>query len=118
MNKGDEVRYISLQDRNIPYGTMGTVVSVDEELDMVKVQFDGIHHDNIYEPTNVWECCFSELILLKKASKSSEKPSDNLTLTIPLVEGADYLRGQFEDSEGNVYSVHVEKLPLMRKKQV
>lgn len=116
MNKGDTVRYISMQDRNILFGTLGTVVSVDEEYEIAKVKFDGIYHDNMYEPKDVWECCLSELFFVEKAPESSEKPSDQPTLTIPLVSGIESFTGQFEDSQGNVYSVSVEKLPLMRQK--
>lgn len=114
MNVGDIVRFSDTNDVNIPYKAIGEVKKVDDW--EVEVEFNGIYHNNSYKQSNVWTCCIDDLSIVHKASESSENHSDNPTLTIPLVNGIESFTGQFEDSEGNVYSVSVEKLPLMRQK--
>lgn len=114
MKVGDIVRFTDSNDGNIPYKSIGKVKKVD--IDYVDVEFKGIYHKNPYVQSNVWTCWRDNLQVMLEASESSEKPSDNPTLTIPLVKGIEYLRGQFKDSKGNVYNVHVDKVPLIRKK--
>jgi hypothetical protein len=127
MNIGDIVRFNAINDFNIPYKSIGEVKSINDW--EVEVQFNGLYHNNKNKQSDVWTCYIDNLSVehtrpsrnfslvdVKTSLKSSEKPSDNPTLTIPLVKGIESFTGQFEDSEGNVYSVSVDKLPLMRQK--
>lgn len=116
--EGDKVRFINEDFEYIPYGTIGEVIEVYGKT--MSVNFPGYEN----ERSESWVVIEDELTHLRnfslvnsyELSESSENHSDNPTLTIPLVNGIESFTGQFEDSEGNVYSVAVEKLPLMRQK--
>ncbi len=113
-NVGDKVYFTDPEDGNIPAGSIGIIQS-PESYDCFNVKFDNIRHRNPYVDSETWLCCGTNLELVPK---DPQKPSDDLTLTIPLVEGADYLRGRFTDSRGDVYSVHVEKIQCLAQKEV
>jgi hypothetical protein len=117
--EGDKVRFINEEFEYIPYGAIGEVIEVYGKT--MSVNFPGYEN----ERSESWVVIDEEISHLRnfgivdwchELSESLEKPSDNPTLTIPLVNGIESFTGQFSDSEGNVYSVSVEKLPLMRQK--
>lgn len=109
---GDTVFFTDEED-NIPYGSLGEVVGI--EGGGVNVKFEGVHHRNPYTEKDVWLCCETNLAKLTEAPESVFEQS---TLTIPLANGVNSLTGEFSDSNGDVYEVHVQKLPLMRQSKV
>lgn len=120
---GDKIRYTEKDFEYIPFGTIGEIVEVHPQ-GFYSVYFKGVEHNNNLKDKETWTVVDEEMELLRSFTIvdgpeiSSEKPLERPTLTIPIVEGVEFFRGQFEDSEGQVYSVHVEKIPGLVKKQV
>lgn len=104
--------YITSDDKfnPIPQGAIGFI---EEHLgdNLYEVKFEGYPHNNPYKDEFCWTMHENELGSFEPLRAVNEPlPSfDTPMLRIPIPDGTEELTGDFQDSQGTIYRVTVER---------